>query len=452
MGMHKKMEVLREEICSLQREISALEKLGQMKYGIKESADKMKVSSRNKETSQDQRATQTSTNQARRMHGILSTPIPDSNVNYYLLSVVPPLENVISSSITTTLNATSPTDYRKHHQSACSSAETVNTTEALKLLQDQLGIIIAATQGDVYAKDKGSWNASQGVDITHIAFSLMKLLTKVLTEQPPSNTTDAKRTEKKPTVEPALNTPYSNIAQKTWAFGADSGTKQIKETSQYYENPRDQTRSPRTFKEAYFIFRATVMSLSIRNEDDQITTGENTDPKPFTAVNLSGLYNNNENKHSTNGHSHPTKIPDNSIRRTREPRGHYASDLTDRQWQIIESLTPAAKTGGRPAKYERREILNAIQYQLHNSCSWRKLPKDLPPWKIVHHYYRIWRQSGIWDPISNVLEGQLNTSISTYEALPMWRSANPKSIYNQKKRAAAQNRSKYSTEHPIALR
>ena len=451
MGMRNKMEVLREEICSLQREISALEKIGQMKYGIKESVDGMNVSSRNKEPSQGQRTPQTSTNQARRMHGILSTPIPDPNVNYYPLSVVPPLENVIPSPITTTLNATSPTDYGKHHQSTYSSPETVSTaTEALKLLQDQLGIIIGTTQDDVKGID--SWNASQTVYLTHISVSLVKLLTKVLAEQPPSNTSDAKRTEEKPTVEPALSTPYSNIAQKTWAFGVNSGAKHLKETSQDYEESRDQTQSPGTFKEAHFTFRAAVMSLSIRNENDQITTGKSTDPKPFPAVKLIGLSNDNENKPSTNRHSRPTEIPNNSIQTSYEPRSHYASDLTDRQWQIIESLTPAAKTSGRPAKYERREILNAIRYQLHSGCSWRKLPKDLPPWKIVHHYYRIWRQSGIWDPISNVLEDQLDTSVSAYETLPMWRGANPRSIYNQKKRATAQNTSKYRTEHPIALR
>ncbi len=28
-----------------------------------------------------------------------------------------------------------------------------------------------------------------------------------------------------------------------------------------------------------------------------------------------------------------------------------------------------------------REILNGILYVLRSGCSWRMLPKDLPPWK-----------------------------------------------------------------------
>jgi transposase len=39
----------------------------------------------------------------------------------------------------------------------------------------------------------------------------------------------------------------------------------------------------------------------------------------------------------------------------------YPSDLTDEEWALLESLIPAPKPGGRPAKVPRREIMNAIQ-------------------------------------------------------------------------------------------
>ena len=46
-------------------------------------------------------------------------------------------------------------------------------------------------------------------------------------------------------------------------------------------------------------------------------------------------------------------------------RPAYDSDLTAAQWELIVSCKPAAKQGktGRPPKYERREIWNAIFYQ-----------------------------------------------------------------------------------------
>ena len=64
----------------------------------------------------------------------------------------------------------------------------------------------------------------------------------------------------------------------------------------------------------------------------------------------------------------------------------YPSDLDDKEWQLLE------KPGGRPVKYPRREIVNAIRYVLRTGCSWRMLPHDLPPWRIVFHYFRTWRK------------------------------------------------------------
>ncbi len=54
------------------------------------------------------------------------------------------------------------------------------------------------------------------------------------------------------------------------------------------------------------------------------------------------------------------------------------SDMSDEQWQQIEKLVPQALPGGRPPKYERREIVGAILYVLRAGCAWRVLPHDLP--------------------------------------------------------------------------
>jgi transposase len=43
-----------------------------------------------------------------------------------------------------------------------------------------------------------------------------------------------------------------------------------------------------------------------------------------------------------------------------KPRQPYSTDLTDREWTLIEPYVPTAKPGGRPEKYPKREILNAL--------------------------------------------------------------------------------------------
>jgi putative transposase len=46
-----------------------------------------------------------------------------------------------------------------------------------------------------------------------------------------------------------------------------------------------------------------------------------------------------------------------------------------------------------------REIVNAILYLTRNGCTWRNLPHDLPPYRIVFHYFRLWQQDGTWEKI-----------------------------------------------------
>lgn len=57
------------------------------------------------------------------------------------------------------------------------------------------------------------------------------------------------------------------------------------------------------------------------------------------------------------------------IEHSPSPRHAYSTDLTDDQWQKLEPLIPAAKKGGRPAKYARREIVNALLYLTKNGCT-----------------------------------------------------------------------------------
>ncbi|GAA1371481.1 transposase [Catellatospora chokoriensis] len=81
---------------------------------------------------------------------------------------------------------------------------------------------------------------------------------------------------------------------------------------------------------------------------------------------------------------------------TTRPR-RYPSDTTDIEWQLIAAYLPAGGTGdhgGRPVVYSRRDIVDAIRYLDHNSCVWRALPVDFPPWPTVYHYFRTWTRDG----------------------------------------------------------
>jgi putative transposase len=97
--------------------------------------------------------------------------------------------------------------------------------------------------------------------------------------------------------------------------------------------------------------------------------------------------------------------------RKQEP---YPTDLTDKEWNVLRPLIPAVKSGGRPASYERREIVKAILYVSRTGCQWRLLPHDFPPWKIVYAYFRTWRLDGTWQSIHDHLRRNLRRAVGRH--------------------------------------
>ncbi len=81
----------------------------------------------------------------------------------------------------------------------------------------------------------------------------------------------------------------------------------------------------------------------------------------------------------------------------------YPTDLTDAEWAILVPCLPPPSQRGRPMTHHRRTIVNAIFYLIRSGCAWRLLPKDLPPWKTVYHYWRKWRLDGTWHRLNTML-------------------------------------------------
>jgi transposase len=97
----------------------------------------------------------------------------------------------------------------------------------------------------------------------------------------------------------------------------------------------------------------------------------------------------------------------------------YPTDLTDRQWELIEPLLPEPSSNpGRPAKHPKRVIVNAILYHVRAGGSWRMLPKDFPPWETVYGYFRDWRKGGTLNRVHDALREQVRTKHEARNADP----------------------------------
>jgi len=94
------------------------------------------------------------------------------------------------------------------------------------------------------------------------------------------------------------------------------------------------------------------------------------------------------------------------------------SDLTDAQWQCLEPLIPAAKSGGRPRKTDMRAAMNAIFYLLRTGCPWRYLPRGpFPPRSTVYNIFRKFQHDGAWERIWEELHMALREALDR-EASP----------------------------------
>ena len=88
---------------------------------------------------------------------------------------------------------------------------------------------------------------------------------------------------------------------------------------------------------------------------------------------------------------------------------HYATDLTDAQWELLAALLPARKWkpggAGRPP-LDMRQVLNGILYLNKTGCQWRLLPKDFGHWSTSYGYFKRWRHEGHWARLMEALRHQ----------------------------------------------
>jgi transposase len=95
----------------------------------------------------------------------------------------------------------------------------------------------------------------------------------------------------------------------------------------------------------------------------------------------------------------------------------YQSDVTDKEWRVIEALVPRPKKKGRPWSWPLREIVNAIFYVMRSGCPWRLLPGDFPPWGTVYRWFVAWRDASVFEKINHALV-MIDRELAGREASP----------------------------------
>ena len=85
----------------------------------------------------------------------------------------------------------------------------------------------------------------------------------------------------------------------------------------------------------------------------------------------------------------------------------YPIDLTDEQWRLVRHLFDPPRRAGRPHRWSRRRMVNAILWQAKTGSQWRMLPGSFLPWGSVCQQFRRWRDAGVWAEAMAVLRREV---------------------------------------------
>jgi putative transposase len=89
----------------------------------------------------------------------------------------------------------------------------------------------------------------------------------------------------------------------------------------------------------------------------------------------------------------------------------YSTDLTDKQWKLIESFSIGENRGKHFQTHSKRDLVNAVLHLNKTGCQWRLLPYDFPPYAAVWSFYRRTVKSGLWEKITACLARRSRTSV-----------------------------------------
>lgn len=82
------------------------------------------------------------------------------------------------------------------------------------------------------------------------------------------------------------------------------------------------------------------------------------------------------------------------------------TDLSAKDWKLIEPLLPRPNRHGRPRVDDRRTI-NGILFVLKTGCRWKDMPREYGSPATCWLRLVRWQREGVWTRVLRVLLGQL---------------------------------------------
>jgi len=83
------------------------------------------------------------------------------------------------------------------------------------------------------------------------------------------------------------------------------------------------------------------------------------------------------------------------------------TELSDKQWELIEPLLPKGAWTGRPRANDRKTI-NGILWVLRTGARWADMPRKYGAPSTCHLRLQTWQSLGVWENIWRTLLSSLD--------------------------------------------
>src|SRR5215831_2016288 len=115
-------------------------------------------------------------------------------------------------------------------------------------------------------------------------------------------------------------------------------------------------------------------------------------------------------------------------------------DLTDAQWELLDSLIPEPprRRDGRGRPWRgRRGVLNGILFILRTGAPWADLPEQYPPYQTCHRRFQQWVRVGV---MRGVLEALAEDQRSRADSI--WKKPSSTAVSLLQKRGVGLDKTK----------
>jgi transposase len=91
-------------------------------------------------------------------------------------------------------------------------------------------------------------------------------------------------------------------------------------------------------------------------------------------------------------------------------RKAYPSDVSDDEWAFVAPYLTLMSEAAPQREHSLREVFNGLRWLVRAGASWRLMPHDLPPWKIVYEQTQRWLKAGVFEALVHDLRALLRVA------------------------------------------